>query len=157
MLSMSSSLLRRSHMFSRLGYKEKLFSQLTPVEDSVQSDPGFDYDVDDRDKYVAYRRARTGYSSDGDRLERNPTLVLNANYVPISYMPLSLWNWQDSIRAVLSDKAVALHNYDIQIRSTSFSIAVPSVIVLRRYQKLAVKAPVLTRRNGTFFLRFKRL
>ena len=29
-----------------------------------------------------------------------PALVLNADFRPLSYYPLSLWSWQDSIKAV---------------------------------------------------------
>ncbi|MGH6878852.1 MAG: HNH endonuclease, partial [Rhizomicrobium sp.] len=28
-----------------------------------------------------------------------PALVLNADYRPLSYFPLSLWSWQDAIKA----------------------------------------------------------
>jgi len=30
-------------------------------------------------------------------LEKCPALVLNADYRPLSYYPLSLWSWQDSL------------------------------------------------------------
>ena len=33
-------------------------------------------------------------------LEKCPALVLNADYRPLSYYPLSLWSWQDSIKSV---------------------------------------------------------
>lgn len=33
-------------------------------------------------------------------LGRYPALVLNADYTPLSYMPLSLWSWQDSVKAI---------------------------------------------------------
>ena len=33
-------------------------------------------------------------------LEKCPALVLNADYRPLSYYPLSLWSWQDAIKAV---------------------------------------------------------
>ena len=29
-----------------------------------------------------------------------PALVLNADFRPLSYYPLSLWSWQDAIKAV---------------------------------------------------------
>ena len=29
-----------------------------------------------------------------------PALVLNADFRPLSYFPLSLWAWQDAIKAV---------------------------------------------------------
>ena len=32
-----------------------------------------------------------------------PALVLNADYRPLSYYPLSLWSWQDAIKAVFLD------------------------------------------------------
>eukprot|EP01041_Mallomonas_annulata_P004190 gene4190-8329_t len=84
----------------------------------------------------------------GKNLDDSPALVLNANFVPLSYLPLSLWHWQDSLRAVLSDKAVALHYYDLAIRSVSISVNIPSVIVLKKYQKTPERIPPMTRRNG---------
>ena len=33
-------------------------------------------------------------------LEKCPALVLNADYRPLSYYPLSIWCWQDSIKSV---------------------------------------------------------
>ena len=33
-------------------------------------------------------------------LEKCPALVLNADYRPLSYYPLSLWSWQDSIKSI---------------------------------------------------------
>ncbi|MCA4924001.1 MAG: HNH endonuclease, partial [Methylobacterium sp.] len=37
-------------------------------------------------------------------LETCPALVLNADYRPLSYYPLSLWCWQDAVRAVFLDR-----------------------------------------------------
>ena len=31
-------------------------------------------------------------------LDKCPALVLNADYRPLSYYPLSLWSWQDSYK-----------------------------------------------------------
>ena len=33
-----------------------------------------------------------------------PALVLNADFRPLSYYPLSLWGWQDAIKAVFLDR-----------------------------------------------------
>ena len=33
-----------------------------------------------------------------------PTLVLNADYTPLSYYPLSLWPWQTAIKAVFLER-----------------------------------------------------
>ena len=50
-------------------------------------------------------------------LEKCPALVLNADYRPLSYYPLSLWSWQDSIKSVFLDRVVIINNYDRVIRS----------------------------------------
>ena len=41
----------------------------------------------------------------GSHLDYAPVLVLNADYQPLSHEPLSLWSWQDAIRAILTQKA----------------------------------------------------
>ena len=65
--------------------------------------------------------------------------------------PLSLWSWQDSIRAVLSNKASVISSYDLHIRSVHFQIAIPSVIALKKFQTPPVLSPSISRRN--IFLR----
>ena len=35
---------------------------------------------------------------------QNPALVLNADFRPLSYYPLSLCSWQDAIKAVFLDR-----------------------------------------------------
>ena len=47
----------------------------------------------------------------------SPTLVLNADYQPLSYFPLSLWSWQDTIKAVFLDRVNIVSEYDEVIRS----------------------------------------
>ncbi|MEJ6713863.1 MAG: HNH endonuclease, partial [Rhodobacterales bacterium] len=37
-------------------------------------------------------------------LSQNPALVLNADYRPLSYLPVSLWSWQDAIKAAYLDR-----------------------------------------------------
>ena len=49
-------------------------------------------------------RAARFRSAEGDpsrHLSDCPALVLNADYTPLSYYPLSLWPWQTAIKAVL--------------------------------------------------------
>ena len=70
------------------------------------------------------------FSEQNLSLEKCPALVLNADYRPLSYYPLSLWSWQDSIKSVFLDRVVIVSNYDRVIRSPSFSIRLPSVIAL---------------------------
>ena len=69
-------------------------------------------------------------------LEKCPALVLNADYRPLSYYPLSLWSWQDSIKSVFLDRVSIVSYYDRVIRSPSFSMKLPSVIALKSYIKL---------------------
>ena len=33
-------------------------------------------------------------------LEKCPALVLNADFRPLSYYPLSIWCWQDAVKSV---------------------------------------------------------
>ena len=66
-------------------------------------------------------------------LEKCPALVLNADYRPLSYYPLSLWSWQDSVKSVFLDRVTIVNNYDRIIRSPSFNMKLPSVIALKSF------------------------
>ena len=68
-------------------------------------------------------------------LEGCPALVLNADYRPLSYYPLSLWSWQDSIKSVFLDRVTIVSNYHRVIRSPSFNMKLPSVIALKSFIK----------------------
>lgn len=68
-------------------------------------------------------------------LRQHPALVLNADYRPLSYYPLSLWPWQDAIKAVWMDRVDIVAEYDEIVRSPSTVIRIPSVVVLREYVK----------------------
>jgi 5-methylcytosine-specific restriction endonuclease McrA len=64
-----------------------------------------------------------------------PALVLNADYRPLSYFPLSLWSWQDTIKATVLERVDILAEYDEMVRSPSTQIRIPSVVVLKEYVK----------------------
>ncbi len=83
-------------------------------------------------------------------LRDNPALVLNADYRPLSYFPLSLWAWQDAIKAAFLDRVMIVAEYETEVHSPSISMRLPSVVVLRDYVKPA-KFPAFTRFN--LFLR----
>ena len=71
-----------------------------------------------------------------ERLPDNcPALVLNADYRPLSYFPLSLWSWQDTIKAVFLDRVNIVAEYDRTIRSVSHEMRLPSVVSLKSYVK----------------------
>ena len=36
-----------------------------------------------------------------------PALVLNADYTPLSYYPLSVWPWQTAVKAVFLERIIA--------------------------------------------------
>ena len=68
-------------------------------------------------------------------LEKCPALVLNADYRPLSYYPLSLWSWQDAVKSVFLDRVSIVSNYKRKIRSPSFEMNLPSVIALKNFIK----------------------
>ncbi|WP_135082057.1 HNH endonuclease [Terasakiella sp. SH-1] len=66
-----------------------------------------------------------------------PALVLNADYRPLSYLPLSLWSWQEAIRNVFIERVNVVSEYETCVHSPSHTIRLPSVIALKQYAKPA--------------------
>ncbi len=79
-----------------------------------------------------------------------PCLVLNADYRPLSYYPLSLWSWQEAIKNVFLERVQVVAEYDAPIRSPSFEMRAPSVVSLRDFVHQD-RPPAFTRFN--LFLR----
>jgi 5-methylcytosine-specific restriction endonuclease McrA len=71
---------------------------------------------------------------------------LNADFRPLSYFPLSLWSWQDAVKAVFLDRVSVLSEYDVEVHSPSHAMRLPSVIALRDYIPSA-RRPAFTRFN----------
>ncbi|HQQ09725.1 MAG TPA: HNH endonuclease, partial [Novosphingobium sp.] len=94
------------------------------------------------------------FRSAGEDLSRSlsdcPALVLNADYTPLSYYPLSLWPWQTAIKAVFLERVDIVASYAREVHSPSWSMPIPSVIALRQYVK-PNEFPAFTRFN--LFLR----
>ena len=65
----------------------------------------------------------------------HPALVLNADFRPMSYFPLSLLSWQDAVGAVFNERVSVVAEYDMWARSPSTQIRLPSVVALRKYQR----------------------
>ena len=84
--------------------------------------------------------------------DSSPALVLNADFRPLSYYPLSLWSWQDAIKAVFLDRVNIVSSYDRAVHSPSYEIKLPSVVSLKNYVK-PPQWPAFTRFN--LFLRDK--
>lgn len=85
-------------------------------------------------------------------LDQRSALVLNADFRPLSYFPLSLWSWREAIKAVFLDRVNVLAEYDVAVHSPSFEMPLPSVIALKEYVPPARRA-AFTRFN--VFLRDK--
>ena len=62
-----------------------------------------------------------------------PALVLNADYRPLSYFPLSLWSWQEAVKAVVTNRVNVVSEYETVVSSPSRKLSLPSVISLKEY------------------------
>ena len=100
-------------------------------------------------------RAAKFRSAEGDpsrHLADCPALVLNADYTPLSYYPLSVWPWQTAIKSVFLERVDIIASYEREVHSPSWSMRLPSVIALRQFVKPS-EFPAFTRFN--LFLRDK--
>jgi len=95
-------------------------------------------------------RLRSAAEDPARHLSQCPALVLNADYTPLSYYPLSLWPWQTAIKAVFLERVDIVASYQREVHSPSWSMPIPSVIALRQYVKPS-EFPAFTRFN--LFLR----
>ncbi|HEV7353542.1 MAG TPA: HNH endonuclease [Brevundimonas sp.] len=75
-----------------------------------------------------------------------PALVLNADFRPLSYYPLSIWPWQEVVKAVWQDRVDVVSTYDKVVRSPSMEFRLPSVVSLKSYIDQD-RAPAFTRFN----------
>ena len=66
-------------------------------------------------------------------LEQCPALVLNADFRPLSYYPLSVWPWQEAVKAIFRDTVMVLSEYERTVRSPNFEVRLPSVLALKDY------------------------
>jgi hypothetical protein len=92
------------------------------------------------------QRGSTGRGEPSMSFENCPALVLNADFRPLSYYPLSLWSWQETVKAVFLDRVNIISEYDEIVRSPTFEMRLPSVISLKEYIH-AARRPAFTRFN----------
>ncbi len=78
---------------------------------------------------------RTEFVRESSALKQHPALVLNADYRPLSYYPLSLWCWQDAVKAAYMDRVDIVAEYDHYVHSPTVRFRIPSVVVLKDYVK----------------------
>jgi 5-methylcytosine-specific restriction endonuclease McrA len=68
------------------------------------------------------------------------TLVLNADGLPVSYLPLSIVQWKEAVMYMYHDKCNVLEWYDDwMVRSPSWETRVPAVIMLKEYMQKSRK------------------
>lgn len=73
-------------------------------------------------------------------------MVLNADYQPLSYLPLSSWSWQDAVKAVWQERVDVVETYDVAVRSASATFEIPSVVVLKKYEPRGLANPRYSKR-----------
>ncbi len=78
---------------------------------------------------------RTNFVREPAGLKHYPALVLNADFRPLSWYPLSLWPWQEAIKAVCLDRVQILAEYEQVVRSQRSEFRIPSVVVLKEFVK----------------------
>lgn len=67
-------------------------------------------------------------------MKSDDTLVLNADCIPTSMLPLSTMTWHDSIKAQFLDKVSVISTYkDWEVHSPSITMKVPSIIMMKDY------------------------
>ena len=85
-----------------------------------------------------------------ENLDSRPALVLNADFQPLSYLPLSMWHWQEALKAVFNGKVRVVDVYpDAVIRTSRLRVPLPSVIALTEYvsTQFLHNKPAFTKRN----------
>ncbi len=87
-------------------------------------------------------------------MQDHPALVLNADFRPLSYFPLSLLSWQDTITAVFKEHVSVVAEYDKWVSSPSIKMRLPSVVAIRYYVRMP-KRVAFTRFNVFLRDRFK--
>jgi hypothetical protein len=90
---------------------------------------------------------RTEFTRNPASLKHRPALVLNADYRPLSYYPLSLWPWQEAVKAAWLDRVDIVAEYEDIVRSPSTEIRIPSVVVLKDYVKPQKRVALRDRRS----------
>ena len=78
--------------------------------------------------------------------DASPALVLNADFRPLSYFPLSVWSWQETIKAVFLGRVNVISEYERTVRSPRWEMKLPSVISLKKYAPME-RSPAFTRFN----------
>ena len=79
---------------------------------------------------------RTEFVRESSALKQHPALVLNADYRPLSYYPLSLWCWQDAVKAAYMDRVDIVAEYDHYVAAQTAAHARVERKIMRRNHHL---------------------
>jgi 5-methylcytosine-specific restriction endonuclease McrA len=79
-------------------------------------------------------------------LDACPALLLNADFRPLSYYPLSVWPWYEAVKASFMGRVHIVSEYDRVVRSPTAEMRLPSVVALKQFIPLT-KRPAFTRFN----------
>lgn len=66
-------------------------------------------------------------------MQHAPALVLNADFQPLNYFPLSTMPWQTAVKNVYEGNLAVVAEYATVIRSPSVEMRVPSVVAMRAF------------------------
>jgi len=83
-------------------------------------------------------------------LQQCQALILNADYEPLSYFPLSVVPWQGAVKAIFRGTVNVVSEYERTVHASDFKMKLPSVLALKDYVKVK-RQPAFTRFN--LFLR----
>jgi 5-methylcytosine-specific restriction endonuclease McrA len=75
-----------------------------------------------------------------------PALLLNADFRPVSYFPLSVVSWQEAVSDLVRSRLAVVAEYDRWVRSPSREVRLPSVVALKRFRRTRQRVP-FTRYN----------
>jgi 5-methylcytosine-specific restriction endonuclease McrA len=83
-----------------------------------------------------------------------PALVLNADYRPLSYYPLSVCSWQEALKNVFLERVNIVQEYEEVVRTPTRAFRIPAIVSLKTFVK-PPRQPAFTRFNVFLRDRFK--
>ncbi len=87
-------------------------------------------------------------------MRAHPALVLNADFQPLNYFPLSTMDWETAVKNVYEGNLSVVAEYDTVVRSPSTTLRLPSVVAMRDYVPIP-KRVAFTRFNVFLRDRFR--
>ena len=87
-------------------------------------------------------------------MRAHPALVLNADFQPLNYFPLSTMDWETAVKNVYEGNLSVVAEYDTVVRSPSTTMRLPSVVAMRDFVPIP-KRVAFTRFNVFLRDRFR--